>query len=243
MTIRNGLQRNATSVLHPFNTYSWIDPHSLGFARFDPDLANQMLDEAGYVMGPNGFRLDLDGNPFYINLGWRPSPGLDELTFSHYQDNMTAIGIDFRLWEDHFIDHNVLVTRNIMGDSWELSPNDDMHMWQMSWSMGANPNPFTLWGHSAQFNLSNFTNDTFQSILADIASMDAWDPVFLQDAYTRWAQAFDYYLPAIYETWPIIFDVVNNRVANWTLDRSTFGPDSFSWHRVGLTSDTRYVHQ
>jgi len=244
MTIRAGLQRNATTVLHPFNTGRWINPYSLGFGEFNLDRANQILDDAGFEMGPDGFRLDLDGNPFVVNLGWRISPPNDEIIFNHYQENMHAIGIDFRLWDDALIDHGFLVSRNITGDeSFELSPNDDMHMWQMSWSMGANPNPFTLWGHSAQFNLSNFTNATFQGILEDIASTEAWDDDFLADAYRRWAEAFDYYLPAIYETWPIVLDTLNLRVANWTLDRSSFGPDSFSWHRVGLTADEPYVHQ
>ena len=243
ITIRNGLQVSATTVLHPFNTGRWIDPYSFGFAEWNIDRANEILDEAGYVMGPDGFRLDLDGNPFHVNLGWRVGD-LSEIIFSHYQANMHAIGIDFRLWEDRFIDHNFLVSRNITGtESFELSPNDDMHMWQMSWSMGANPNPFTLWGHTAQFNLSNFSNETMQGILADIASTEAWDTEFLADAYRRWAAAFDYYLPAIYETWPIVFDVVNNRVAGWTLDRSTFTPESFSWARVGLTAAEPYVHQ
>ena len=244
MTIHNGLRTSPTTVLHPFNTGRWIDPYSRGTSAHDPDRANQLLDDAGFAWGPDGFRLDLDGNPFYINFGFRPNPGIDEILFSHYQENMREIGIDLRLWDDHFIDHNVLVARNITGDeAFELSPNDDIHFWHMTWSMGANPNPHTLWGHNAIFNLSNFTNDTFQSILADIASTAAWDPVFLQDAYTRWAAAFEYYMPAVYEMWPIVFDVVNNRVAGWTLSRCTFGPDSFSWHRVGLTAEERYVHQ
>jgi len=244
MTIRNGLQRNATTVLHPFNTGRWINPYSLGFGEWDLDRANEILDQAGFEMGPDGFRLDLDGNPFVVNLGWRIAPPNDEIIFNHYQENMHAIGIDFRLWDDALIDHGFLVTRNITGDeSFELSPNDDMHMWQMSWNMGANPNPFTLWGHAATFNLSNFTNDTFESILADIASTEAWDPDFLEDAYRRWAEAFDYYLPAIYETWPIIITTLNRRVANFTLSRRTFYPESSSWHRIGLTALEPYVHQ
>ena len=244
MTIRNGLERSKTTVLHPFNTGRWINPYSLGFGIHAPDRANEILDEAGYEWGPDGFRLDLDGNPFYVNLGWRVQPGQDEIIVSHFQENLREVGIDLRLWDDTFIVHATLAARNITGDGpFELSPNDDMHMWQMGWSMGANPNPFTLWGHNQRFNLANFTNPTFEAILADIASTDAWDPDFLADAYRRWAEAFDYYLPAIYEGWPIGLYSVNRRVANWTLNRSTFGPDSLAWHRVGLTAEERYVHQ
>ncbi|MCL2572846.1 MAG: ABC transporter substrate-binding protein [Defluviitaleaceae bacterium] len=244
MTIRSGLHSNATTVLHPFNANRWIDPYSQGFGIHNPDRANQILDEAGYEWGPEGFRLDTEGNPFYVNLGWRINPGIDEVTFAHYQANLREIGIDLRLWDDDWIDHNFLVRRNITSiSSFELSPNDDMHMWQMSLYMNPDPNPAAMWGHNRMFNLANFTNPTFQQILADIASTKAWDGDFRADAYRRWAIAFDYYLPAIYETWSVEFDVINNRVANWTLDRSTFTPESFSWHRVGFTSYERYVHE
>lgn len=243
MTIRGGLHTSATSVLHPYNTGRWINPYSFGFAEYNPARANQILDDAGYVIGPEGFRLDLDGNPFHVNIGWRTNPGIDEIVWHHYFDNMSAIGIDFRLWDDAFIPHGILVERNILGGAFDLCPNDDMHMLQMSWSMESNPDPSVLWGHNVQFSLARFTNDTFQSILADIASVYAWNHDFLADAYMRLAEAFDYYLPGIYETWSIDIEVLNARVANWTLLRCRFGPESFSWHRVGVTALEGYVHR
>ncbi|MCL2528155.1 MAG: ABC transporter substrate-binding protein [Defluviitaleaceae bacterium] len=244
INLRSSLQRSATTVLHPFNASRWMDPYALGFAENNIARANYILDREGFVWGLDGFRLDQEGNPFHINLGWRINPVVDEIVFNHYQENLREIGIDLRLWEDDFIDHGLLVSRNITSlSSFELSPNDDMHMWQMSWNMDANPDPSVLWGHSSTFNASNFTNDTFQAILGDIGSIEAWDDAFLADAYGRWAVAFDYYLPALYETWPIAIETINHRVANWTLCRSTFGAESFSWARVGLTALEPYAHQ
>jgi peptide/nickel transport system substrate-binding protein len=116
-------------------------------------------------------------------------------------------------------------------------------MWNMSWSMGANPNPRTLWNEDANFNLSNFTNPTMQSILDDIVSDNAWDPEFLADAYRRWAAAFEEYVPAVYNFWLVAMTTLNNRVVGYTLDRSTFRDYSFAWYRVGLTSSEPYVHR
>jgi len=47
--------------------YSWQPPD--GVRRdFDPARASQLLDEAGYEMGPNGIRLDEHGKPIVLRL-------------------------------------------------------------------------------------------------------------------------------------------------------------------------------
>jgi len=47
--------------------YSWQPPD--GVRRdFDPARANQLLDEAGYEMGPDGIRLDEGGKPIVLRL-------------------------------------------------------------------------------------------------------------------------------------------------------------------------------
>jgi peptide/nickel transport system substrate-binding protein len=241
MTFNEGFARPATTVLHPFNTGRYIDPASRGMSIFDLDRANELLDEAGFErIAGETFRRDLEGNPFYVNLAMTPSAA-NEVIFTMHQQNFAAIGVDVRPYRGGFFDHNATVTHVT---SFENSPNDDMHMFFMGWSMGFNPNPTGLWGHNQNFNLGRFTNETFQSILADIGSMEAWDDDFRADAYRRWAQAFETYVPAIYQSWSMSLYVVNNRVANfpWHV-RGSHHPDAFRWHEVALTSDTPYVHR
>ena len=249
IAINHGLAIPATSVLNPFNALDWINPATYGTSPFDLDLANRILDEAGYVMGPNGFRLDLNGNPFHINFALAPG-AVNEIRFPLHQQNLARIGIDFRQYGGGFMAHNAIVsTVTEIFDDPNSDPNSDMHMFMMGWSMGANPNPSSLWAHNENFNLGRFTNPTFQNILADIGSAQAWDANFLADAYRRWDVAFDYYLPAIPVNWALQLYPVNNRVANFSQARGAHNPQGSGyhatggWHRVGLTAPTPYAHR
>lgn len=242
MTIHNGFRRCATSPLHPFNTGPWINPDSFGTALYDPDQARRILDEAGFRIDPaTGFRTDLNGEPFHINFAW--AGGLDWIyaSFFHIQQNLIDVGLDVRLYNDYFITHAALVNNYML--ALDVDYNPDMHMFEMGFTLGWNPSPFGTWGHNQQLNVAGFTNETFQSIISDITSLQAWDADFLADAYRRWEEAFMRYLPAIPQTWNMGLTYVNLRVANWTLDRSTGEPQSGGWHLVGLTAPTTYVHQ
>jgi len=240
----SGLAAPATGILHPFNAREWIDPERVGFALFCIDSANELLDAAGFEWREGeDFRRDLDGNPWYINLAMTPGAA-SETIFSMHRGNFAAAGIDLRQYGGGFVDHNVIVAHNQVIIEPGDSPNSDMHIFNMGWNLGANPNPTTGWGHNQNFNMSRFTNETIQGIHADIASMEAWDPEFLADAYRRWGDAFDYYVPAILNSWSLTVTMTNNRVANWNLYRGgALNPNGFSWHRVGVTAPAPYVHQ
>lgn len=240
MTLHNGLRRCATTVLHPFNTMDFIDPSRYGTSIYDTERANRILDEAGFEWREGEqFRRDLNGNPFHVNFAhaWT---GTVEATFAHFQRNLAAVGIDFRLYGDYWIEHNVLVNQYLL--SMDVPFNSDLHMFEMGFTMGANPSPFSLWGHNQTLNLANYTNPEWQEIMADITSDRAWDSEFLADAFRRWDHAWDASMPAIIQNWLIGLEWVNNRVANWTLSRCTFRPESFAWYRVALTAPRGYVH-
>ena len=265
ISLYNGLRIAAASVLHPFNAAAWIDPTSTGLSGFHPGRANALLDEIWYERGWPAWEPGNDDQPFrqvphptrrnafvpfQLNFALRPVSGdLHETIFNHYQNNLREVGINLTLYAGdgvygEFINHLNLVIRNITGQptAFNLSPNDTMHMWPMSWNLAANPNPGTLWGDGEMFNLSRFSNETFTNILNDISSDAAWEPDFLAETYRRWAAAFETYVPAIYENWQIVLTKLNNRVVGWTLCRSHLHEDSFSWHRVGLTATQPYRH-
>jgi ABC-type transport system substrate-binding protein len=262
-TIRNGFQRSQTTVLHPFNTGQYINPDQRGTAGFHPDTANALLDQIWAERGwpawtPGGTGLNAFRqvpNPaatgqnmaFTLNFGFRPSGQTHHIIFAHYQSNMAQIGIMLTIYagggQQGFILHNALVDRNIFG--YELSPNDSMHMWNMSWSMGWNPHPGGLWGNREPFNLGNINNPVFEQIFDDLKSDDAWDPDFIAAAYRRWDEAFERYYPAVYDSWPMGFTMINNRLVGMTVLPGLFfaAENNSGWHRIGLTATERYVHQ
>jgi peptide/nickel transport system substrate-binding protein len=237
VNFNNAFGRPATSVLSPFNGEQWIDPYSPGLSLFDLDRANQILDDAGYVMGPDGFRLDLNGNPFHVNFAMWHSAA-NEIVFAMHQQNMRDIGIDFRLYGDTWIDWNQLTTYMMAVHGISPTPtsrNSDMHMWQMHWSHSGNPSQSWLWGNDANFNVGRFTAPDLQAALDNIDSTAAWDPEFLGDAMRRFAASFDYHVPAITASWTLDMNLINHRVVNYTRNRSWHTDDAFHWHLVGLT--------
>lgn len=240
-----GFGRPATSVLSPFNAEQWICPYSPGMSLFDIDRANQMLDEAGYVMGPDGFRLDLNGNPFHVNFAiWHTAT--NEIIFEMHRQNMASIGIDFRLYGDAWTDWNNLIDywssiHGIHADA--QSKNTDMHMHQMSWSHGGSPSQSWLWGNNAVFNHSRFTTPGLQAALDRVDSMAAWCPEYLGDAVMEFAAYWDSVTPAVTASWSVGLTNVNNRVVGWTLDRSRYTEDSLSWVDVGLSAPQPYPHR
>ena len=62
---------------------------------YDPELANQMLDEAGYTKGPDGIRTMPDGsNPLDFQLYSRSSSKTSQTTIELLQGWLEEIGID-----------------------------------------------------------------------------------------------------------------------------------------------------
>lgn len=67
------------------------------FIPYDPDRANQMLDEAGYAKDEQGRRLDADGNPlsfvFSVQAGWMDIIAMADVVMRNAAD----IGVEIRM--------------------------------------------------------------------------------------------------------------------------------------------------
>ena len=215
-TVGQGLWVLGPSVLHPFNASEFIDLNMTGFV-FDLDLANQILDDAGFtVRDSEGYRLNLDGTPMTFTYGQHSNPTHDVLVPLNIQ-NWAEIGLRVVMYEGDFLDWG-LFTDIVLGA--EVGPID---IFAMGWSLGANPAPHGLWSATAPFNMPRYTSPTFEQILYDINSDAAWDPDFLRDAYMRWQHAFYDEVPAIPFTWNLDIIAVNNRVANLSRVRMDTG--------------------
>jgi peptide/nickel transport system substrate-binding protein len=242
-TVGQGLWVPAPSVLHPFNAGDFIDLSKAGF-HFDLDYANQILDNAGFTeRDAEGYRLDLNGNRMYFVYGQHSNVTHDVLVPMNIQ-NWGQIGLRVEMYDGDFIDWG-LFTDIVLGA--EVGP---IHIFAMGWSLGMNPNPNGLWGADANFNMPRYTSPTFEQILADIISEEAWDPDFLAAAYSRWEQAFHDELPAMPLTWNLDLVAFNNRVANVSRVRMDSGYNqpsnwmnsTFGSHLVGLTARAPYAN-
>jgi len=211
---------------------------------FDLNRANQLLDEAGLMWGDDGFRVDLYGQAFYLNIGMTYA-SFNEIIFEMHRENLAYIGLDLRRYPGTTAGEGAWMEPN---DIWEYASsngrNSPMHMYMLSYTLWPLPDPARHWGHiGPNFNVGGFYHEDLPAILYDIASVNALDDAFLLDAYRRFESLFGAQLPAIPQHWMHRIVVVNQRVANWTLERGQYHDNAFSWHTVGLTADAPYVHR
>jgi peptide/nickel transport system substrate-binding protein len=239
--VGQGLWTPARSVLHPFNASQFIDQSLEGFV-FDLELSNRILDEAGFTeRDSDGYRLNLNGEPMTFIYGQHSNPTHIVLVPLNIQ-NWREIGLRVEMFEGDFADWG-LFTDIVVGN--EVGPID---IFAMGWSLGNNPAPHTLWANNALFNMPRYTSPTFEAILDDIVSAEAWDDAFLAAAYSRWERAFYDELPAMPLTWNWDLVAVNNRVANYSRVRVDTGynvpgnmqTNSWGNHLIGLTAPRPY---
>jgi len=236
MTLGNGLTRPATSVLWPFNARHWMDETHVGHAPNNPDLANQLLDEAGLTeRDSEGYRLDFNGNPWTVR--WGQTPGQDDDVFlAIRQQNLRDVGIRMDLWRNEFVDWN-WANEQIQNDL-----DQDLDIWGGGWNFGWAPNPAGIWGLT-EFNRARWISDEWIEIQDAIQSTQAWDAEYLAYWMSRWEQAFYNDAVALPVSYQIQFAAVNNRVANLELTRGTHstwaagmpGGQSHTWALTAAT--------
>lgn len=233
MTLGGGLTRPATSVLMPFNARHLMNPTLVGHAPNNPELANQLLDEAGLTArDEEGYRLDFNGEPW--TLRWAQTPGADDDVFlAIRQQNLREAGIRMRLWNDEFVDWNFMM------DTIRNDADEDMDIFTGGWSFGWSITPSGIWGLT-EFNRTRWISDEWLEIQGNIESTKAWDPDFYAYWVGRWEQAFYEAAVALPVTYALQYTVVNNRVANVDITRGVGGQGT-SW-KWSLTADAPYAH-
>jgi peptide/nickel transport system substrate-binding protein len=72
------------------------DPATCDYFSYDPEMAGQILDEAGWVMNEETGIRERDGEPLVIEH-YYPQRPLDDAIVQFISEDIRAIGIDFRL--------------------------------------------------------------------------------------------------------------------------------------------------
>ena len=130
--ILNGYGTPGSTIIPPLYTTLHIDP---GTQTYDPALANQILDDAGYAMGPDGVRVGPDGVPMKYRLFVRTDSDSSVKSGEYFKSYLAAIGIEAEVKP---VDENAL---------FEIIGRGEFDMFEWGWVVEPDPD----------YQLSTFT--------------------------------------------------------------------------------------
>jgi peptide/nickel transport system substrate-binding protein len=93
---------------------------------YNPARAKQMLDQAGYKMGPNGVRVAPNGKPLEFRLGIHSDDPTDAATAPYLKEWMAAIGIKLDVQSFSFDQLNANLAKadwDMLMDAWGTGPD------------------------------------------------------------------------------------------------------------------------
>jgi peptide/nickel transport system substrate-binding protein len=101
-------------------------PSSSEALSYDPTRAKQMLDQAGYKVGPNGVRVAPDGKPLVFRLGIHSDDATDAAIAPYLKEWMSAIGVKLDVNAMSFDQLNANLAKgdwDMLMDGWSTGPD------------------------------------------------------------------------------------------------------------------------
>jgi peptide/nickel transport system substrate-binding protein len=127
--VYQGAGKPGTTIVPPaYADYHWEPPAEEAFS-YDPDRAGELLDEAGYALGPDGLRTRPDGSPLgTIRLAARSDSPTSLDTMNFVKEWLRDIGIDAKVetYESSKLTDVILEgTFDIFQWGWYVEPDPD----------------------------------------------------------------------------------------------------------------------
>src|SRR5690625_4963136 len=171
------LAGKATIVNTPVPSVHWIaaDESELTQYDYDPEKAEELLDEAGYKdTNDDGFREDPDGEVFVVKFAHYAGPAAFEGRTQAIMQNWEDVGIKTELATGQLIEFN---TYN------EMKDNDDenIEVFFGAWTVGSDPDPSGLWHSTSEWNYGRWVNEDSDDLLEDGLSEDSFDEDYRQE--------------------------------------------------------------
>jgi len=158
--ILDGYGTPGSTIIPPLYSTLHIDP---GTQTYDPALANQILDDAGYAMGPDGVRVGPDGVPMKYRLFVRSESDSSVKSGEYFKSYLAAIGIEADIKP---VDENAL---------FEIIGRGEFDMFEWGWVVEPDPD----------YQLSTFTCDKRSYEDGGEIYADLSDSFFCDEEYDR----------------------------------------------------------
>ncbi|WP_440897337.1 oligopeptide ABC transporter substrate-binding protein [Amphibacillus sp. Q70] len=228
----DGLRWNATTLTPP----SHPDYHdeTIEAPTYDPDLANEILDEAGYTYAneDDDYRTDPDGNELVINFASMSGGDTAEPIARYYMQAWEEVGLNVQLLDGRLQEFNTFYDRVEADDP-------DIDIYQGAWGVGFDVDPSGLYGRNAAFNYPRFASEENDRLLAEGLSEDAFDVEYRQEVYSEWQELMVEEIPVFPTVYRAILVPVNNRVHNYGASFDKF-PEA-QRHQIAVTQEEPFV--
>lgn len=220
----NGLRWAATTLIIPaFPDYH--DP-TIETPSYDPDMANQILDEAGYEdVDGDGFRETPDGEELVIGFASMSGGDVAEPIANYYIQAWAEVGLNVELVDGRLMEMNQFYDRVEADD-----PAIDIY--QGAWGTGTDVDQRGLYGRNAAYNYPRYASEENDRLLAEGASAKAMDIEYRKEVYKEWQELMVEEIPVFPTLYRSVLVPVNNRVTGYSIDVS-WG----EWHEVGVTQE------
>jgi len=194
----------------PIPTASWaFTTEGINEYPYNPQLAAQMLAEAGWKPGPDGI-LEKEGMRLEFEFLVPEGTRVNEQMALLFQQNMAELGIKVNLV---FMEFSAAVDRV---DARQFDT------FTMGWSLSVDPDPYGIWHSTSPWNDPGFYNQRSDELL-ELGRRET-DPEKRKEIYAQWQQLINYELPTMFLSYGVTIAAVSERVQGIDTEPGPLGP-------------------
>ncbi|MCL6636962.1 MAG: hypothetical protein K6T26_03335 [Alicyclobacillus sp.] len=215
----DGLLKGLGKVLNvPLPDASWaaagpsdgINPYP-----YNPEKANQLLDEAGWKIGPNGWRID-------------PVTGKDTIPLDYPIGNAVRVSSATAIQQDLANLHlkvDLHTPQDIQALVRKIRTNDpSIYMWLLGWTLTVDPDPRGMYRSDDSYNWPDFKDAKNDQLIAATAGAAAFDPRVRRQAFIAWEKYYNEQVPYVFLYQPDNLYAYSTRLQIPADDWTVLGP-------------------
>ncbi|MCL6445889.1 MAG: hypothetical protein K6T83_21000, partial [Alicyclobacillus sp.] len=191
--IVDGLLKGMGKVLNaPIPESSWAaatPADGLNEYKYDPDKANQLLDEAGWKIGPDGWRVDPVTGKNSIPLDYPLGNTVRMASATAIAQDLAKVHLKIDLHQPQ--DFNALAKK-------VESDDPSIYMWLMGWSLSVDPDPRGMYDSNAAYNYPRWVDKQNDDLINATANEAAFDKNVRKQALVKWEVYYNQQVPYIF---------------------------------------------
>lgn len=224
----NGLRWNGNTLIPPSHVNFHAD--DVEAPTYDPDKANEILDEAGYEWADGeDYRTDKDGEELVINFASMDGGDIAEPLAKYYIQAWEEVGLNVELLDGRLQEFEVFYDR--VGETGD--DDEEVDIYQGAWGVASDVDPSGLYGPEAIFNFPRYQSDENDELLEEGLSVDSFDLEHRQDVYKEWQELMVEDIPVFPTLYRSALVAVNKRVSNYDI---AYGTD-VELYELGVTEE------